>query len=113
MKVMKKKQVLSLARCPLPLPATSPACGGLGAARSPSSPRGPASRVPALSRPPPPAPLPPPSVPARSRLGLPFPPPPAPTRPRRGGPMAYSQGGGKKKVCYYYDGERGSGRVRG
>lgn len=23
-----------------------------------------------------------------------------------GEPMAYSQGGGKKKVCYYYDGER-------
>lgn len=33
--------------------------------------------------------------------------PPAPARPRLGGPMAYSQGGGKKKVCYYYDGERG------
>lgn len=23
-----------------------------------------------------------------------------------GEPMAYSQGGGKKKVCYYYDGKR-------
>lgn len=29
-----------------------------------------------------------------------------------GEPMAYSQGGGKKKVCYYYDGERPS-RVGG
>ena len=26
-----------------------------------------------------------------------------------GEPMAYSQGGGKKKVCYYYDGERPAG----
>ena len=33
-----------------------------------------------------------------------------------GEPMAYSQGGGKKKVCYYYDGEtpgrREGGRPR-
>lgn len=29
-----------------------------------------------------------------------------------GEPMAYSQGGGKKKVCYYYDGEE-PGRVGG
>lgn len=29
-----------------------------------------------------------------------------------GEPMAYSQGGGKKKVCYYYDGER-PGRRQG
>lgn len=25
--------------------------------------------------------------------------------------MAYSQGGGKKKVCYYYDGERPAGEA--
>lgn len=30
-----------------------------------------------------------------------------------GEPMAYSQGGGKKKVCYYYDGERPSQQEAG
>lgn len=100
------------------LSASSPCSGGLVATRSPlPSPHSrwwgpPAARrreFP-LSRPLPP-PLPPsssslPRCRLGARLGLPLP-PPAPAGPRRGGPMAYSQGGGKKKVCYYYDGERG------
>lgn len=35
---------------------------------------------------------------------------PEPAAAVAGEPMAYSQGGGKKKVCYYYDGERPAGR---
>lgn len=93
-------------RCGLGAPPSLPPAAADGRARSHCLwPGAASSRSPvyAFSRPLPPF------VPARRS---PRPPAPSPL-PRLGGPMAYSQGGGKKKVCYYYDGERGRrGRAR-